>query len=68
MVVTEDVSDRYTFASEPKCQNTADQLQGIKDVVKGKLRILHSTRSVHGDIRDVNILIRNHRFTEGDEV
>ena len=65
MVVMEDVSDRYTPVSELKCQNMIDQLWGIKDVVKEKLKMRHSARYVHGDIRDVNT--RKHGYTEGDE-
>lgn len=61
MIVMEDVSKEYTSLAELKQRgfNVKDsRWQRIKEEVGRALRLLHADNYVHGDVRDVNILIR----------
>lgn len=56
MVVMEDVSEDYTTLAEVKSQGS--DAQGIPSAVKQALQCLHQAKYVHGDVRDVNVLVR----------
>lgn len=56
MVVMEDVSEDYISLAEAKSREF--DVQGIQGKVKQVLQLLHEAGYVHGDIRDVNVLVR----------
>ncbi|KAJ7934962.1 hypothetical protein B0H13DRAFT_551032 [Mycena leptocephala] len=55
MVVMEDVSEHYTSLAEAKSQGF--DVQGMQGSVKQALHLLHQANYVHGDVRDVNVLV-----------
>ncbi|KAJ6557425.1 hypothetical protein B0H10DRAFT_2120931 [Mycena sp. CBHHK59/15] len=61
MVVMEDVSEDYTSLAEAKSRGS--DVQGIQGAVKQVLRSLHQANYVHGDVRDVNVLVCNNRLS-----
>ncbi|KAJ7102529.1 hypothetical protein B0H15DRAFT_815035 [Mycena belliarum] len=56
MVVMEDVSKDYTTLAVVKSQGR--DAHGIPGSVKQALQRLHQARYVHGDVRDINVLVR----------
>ncbi|KAK7034928.1 hypothetical protein R3P38DRAFT_2698658 [Favolaschia claudopus] len=56
MVVMEDVSTDYVTIEQAKADG--HDLHGIQDSVNTALHALHHANYVHGDIRDVNVLVR----------
>ncbi|KAK7041303.1 hypothetical protein R3P38DRAFT_2893953 [Favolaschia claudopus] len=56
MVVMEDISMDYVTIEQAKADRY--DLHGIHDSLNKALHTLHSANYVHGDIRDVNVLVR----------